>query len=62
MNSMVHKTLAKFRRIYDLQANGRVFDTPEALWGKQDYCARLAWHLTRLIPKQALWILHKDWI
>lgn len=42
MNSMVHKTLAKFRQIYDLQANGRVFDIPEALWGKQDFCARLA--------------------
>ncbi|CAM9189606.1 unnamed protein product [Ascophyllum nodosum] len=34
MNSMVKKALVKFSRIYDLQANGRVFDTPEALWGE----------------------------
>lgn len=31
---MVNDALAKFDRIYDLQADGRVFDTPEELWGE----------------------------
>lgn len=31
---MVRDALAKFDRIYDLQADGRVFETPEQLWGE----------------------------
>lgn len=31
---MVYDALAKFDSIYDLQADGRVFDSPEELWGK----------------------------
>lgn len=34
LNSMVHDALAKFDRIYELQAQGRVFETPEDLWGE----------------------------
>lgn len=35
LRSMVHDALAKFDRIYDLQADGRVFETPEELWSEQ---------------------------
>lgn len=31
---MVRDALAKFDRIYDLQAGGRVFETPEQLWSE----------------------------
>ncbi|CBJ27907.1 conserved unknown protein [Ectocarpus siliculosus] len=34
MRSMVYEALAKFDRIYDLQADGRVFETPEDLWSE----------------------------
>lgn len=34
LRSMVNDALAKFDRIYDLQADGRVFATPEELWGE----------------------------
>lgn len=34
MRSMVYEALAKFDRIYDLQAEGRVFETPEDLWSE----------------------------
>lgn len=34
LRSMVHDALAKFDKIYDLQLEGRVFDTPEELWGE----------------------------
>lgn len=29
------EALTKFKRIYELQANGRVFATPEELWGER---------------------------
>ena len=31
---MVYDALEKFDQIYDLQADGMVFDTPEDLWGE----------------------------
>ncbi|CAM9810990.1 unnamed protein product, partial [Laminaria digitata] len=34
LRSMVYDAMAKFERIYDLQADGRVFDTPEDLWSE----------------------------
>lgn len=34
LRSMVRDALAKFDRIYDLQAGGRVFETPEQLWSE----------------------------
>lgn len=34
LRSMVYDARAKFDRIYDLQAKGRVFDTPEDLWSE----------------------------
>ena len=36
LRSMVYDALAKFDRIYDLQADGRVFDTPEDLWSESE--------------------------
>lgn len=34
LRSMVHEALAKFDRIYALQEDGRVFETPEELWSE----------------------------
>ncbi|CAM9895784.1 unnamed protein product [Scytosiphon promiscuus] len=34
MRSMVYEALEKFDRIYELQASGRVFETPEDLWSE----------------------------
>lgn len=34
VNSMVREALVKFDRIYELQAEGKVFATPEELWGE----------------------------
>jgi len=31
---MVHSARAKFDRIYDLQAEERVFDSPEEIWSE----------------------------
>lgn len=34
VNSMVREALVNFDRIYELQAEGKVFATPEELWGE----------------------------
>lgn len=34
LRSMVYDALGKFERIYDLQDDGRVFETPEDLWSE----------------------------
>lgn len=51
---MVHEALAKFDRIYDLQEDGRVFETPEDLWSEWLRYAAPLFRATVLLKREAI--------
>lgn len=51
---MVHDALAKFDEIYEAQADGKVFATPEELWGKTSF------HFVTLVVGRGIGLTVRD--